>query len=210
MKLKIKICGMRDPENIAEVAKLQPDLMGFIFYPGSSRYAGETLKPSSLARLPETIKRTGVFVNTDPDRIKKTVIQYSLDIVQLHGDENPEACHQLTDTGVDVIKAFRITEDTDFEICEEYIDNTKYFLFDTYTNGYGGSGKKFDWAVLEKYTFSHPFFLSGGIAPGDEEEIGQISNPSFYGLDLNSRFEKKAGIKDIDRLSIFLSNIRGK
>lgn len=210
MSLKIKICGMREPENILGVANLKPDLMGFIFYPGSPRYAGETLKPENLICLPEQIKRVGVFVNSDSEKIAGAILRYSLDIVQLHGNESPEMCGRLTEKGISVIKAFNITEDSDFEACEMYTNCTKYFLFDTFTSKYGGSGKKFNWELLEKYNLVHPFFLSGGIAQGDISKIQKITNPAFYGIDLNSRFEVKPGLKNITMLKEFISGIRDK
>jgi phosphoribosylanthranilate isomerase len=210
MKLKIKICGMRFLENIREVGDLNPDLMGFIFYPDSQRYAGETLKPETLFDLPEEIKRVGVFVNTDTDKIYKTVMKYSLHFVQLHGEETPETCRHLSERGIDIIKAFNIKESEDFRLCDSYIKYTKYFLFDSFTSKHGGSGIKFDWVLLEKYNMGHPFFLSGGIALEDVSEIQKIANPAFYGIDLNSRFEVNTGLKDIGRLKTFISAIRNE
>ena len=210
MNLKIKICGMRQPANIMEVANLKPDLMGFIFYPGSPRYAGETLKTENLIFLSEEIVRVGVFVNMDIEKINKTILKYSLDMVQLHGDEDPEMCRQINENGVGVIKAFNIKESSDFVLCEKYINHTRYFLFDASTSKYGGSGKKLDWELLEKYNLKHPFFLSGGIAPGDEKEIKKIKNPAFYGIDVNSRFEISPGIKDFEKLKIFIADIRSR
>jgi phosphoribosylanthranilate isomerase len=210
MRLKIKICGMREPENILEVSNLKPDLMGFIFYPGSPRYAGETLSPEIVTNLPETIKRVGVFVNADPEKINLIIRKYSLDMVQLHGEETPEICRRLSATGIDVIKAFSLKENSDFRSCNNYIDYTKFFLFDSSTTKYGGSGRKFDWHILEKYDLGHPFFLSGGVAQEDVKDIQKITNSAFYGVDLNSRFEVQPGLKDIEKLKIFISGIRGK
>jgi phosphoribosylanthranilate isomerase len=208
MNIKIKICGMREPENIMEVADINPEMIGFIFYPGSLRYAGETLKPENLIYLPEKIKRVGVFVNSDPEKIKLTIRQYSLDMVQLHGDETPETCQMLNETGISVIKAFNIRNREDFKFCEKYIKWTKYFLFDASTSRYGGSGNKFEWKLLDNYNLGHPFILSGGIAPGDESNIIKITNPSFCGIDLNSRFEISPGFKNIGILKAFITGIR--
>jgi phosphoribosylanthranilate isomerase len=205
MKLKIKICGMRNPDNIRETACLNPDMLGFIFYPGSPRYAGETLKPDILFNIDEKIKKVGVFVNAEHDKIIRVIKKYSLDIIQLHGDESPETCSRLNDTGTEIIKAFNINEFSDFELCEKYLKYTKYFLFDSSSTKYGGSGKKFDWDLLEKYNMSHPFFLSGGIGPDDTEEILKIKNPAFYGIDLNSGFEIYPGVKEIEKLKTFIS-----
>ena len=210
MSLMIKICGMREQENMLEVANLKPDLMGFIFYPASPRYAANILNPEIFTRFPAGIKKVGEFVNTDFDEIKGTVYKYSLDMVQLHGDESPETCRRLSETGIHVIKSFNIKDSTGFKLCAEYIPYTNYFLFDASTSKYGGSGKKFDWKILDNYELGHPFFLSGGITPGDVYKILEIINPAFYGIDLNSKFEVKAGLKEVKTLEKFVHDIRNK
>jgi len=206
----IKICGMREPENILAVAGLRPDFMGFIFYPGSPRFAGELLKPEILAELAPEIRKTGVFVNEGLSGITRTVKKYSLDAVQLHGEEPPELCWQIREMGVQVIKAFSITEINSFELCSDFIDCTDYFLFDTMTISHGGSGRKFEWKLLDSYDPGHPFFLSGGISPEDIDSISQINNSSFYGIDLNSRFEIRPGLKDTEKLKKFTEGLRLK
>jgi len=208
MKLKIKICGMREPENILAVAELKPDFIGFIFFPDSPRVATDYLNKEIMAKLVPQITKTGVFVNADFDDITETVRKYSLDTVQLHGNETPELCCRLRDSLIPVIKAFNIHESSNFKICSQYISFTDYFLFDTLTPLNGGSGNKFDWRILENYTFGHPFFLSGGITPNDAVNILKITNPSFTGIDLNSRFEIKPGLKDIEKLKKIISELR--
>jgi phosphoribosylanthranilate isomerase len=208
MSLMIKICGMREPENIRKVTELKPDVMGFIFYRYSPRYAGEVLNPEIIAEFPSYIRRAGVFVNSTLKEITTTVRKFSLDIVQLHGNESPEMCRRLSETGITVIKAFNIEESTGFGLCSEFINGTKYFLFDAPTVIHGGSGNKFDWKILHKYDLGHPFFLSGGISPRDVSNVLGITNPAFHGVDLNSRFEVKPGLKDIDTLKKFIYEIR--
>jgi phosphoribosylanthranilate isomerase len=208
MNLKIKICGMRDPENILEVAELKPDLMGFIFYPSSPRYAVKISGHEIPIKFPPHIRKAGVFVNADFEMITGSVRKYSLDIVQLHGNETPDACHRLKETGIPVIKAFNIKKSSGFKLCSEFIPCTDYFLFDASTSGYGGSGYKFDWKILDKYDLEHPFFLSGGISLRDVKNILEIKNPAFYGIDLNSRFEVSPGLKNTDTLKKFISDIR--
>jgi phosphoribosylanthranilate isomerase len=210
MSLMIKICGMREPENVLEVAELKPDLMGFIFYRYSPRYATEILDPEIMAEFPHQIRKTGVFVNADFEEITGTIRKYSLDIVQLHGNESPDLCRRLRETGIEVIKAFSLKGIDDFRLCAEFILCTNYFLFDSPTANYGGSGYKYNWNILNKYELGHPFFLSGGISPRDVREILNIINPSFYGIDLNSRFEIEPGLKDIVTLKIFMQKIRLK
>jgi phosphoribosylanthranilate isomerase len=206
----IKICGMRETVNIKAAAELMPDLMGFIFYSGSGRFAGEMLNPEMVAKLPSGIRKTGVFVNADFNEIRDTVTKYSLNVVQLHGDESPALCSLIKDTGTQVIKAFSIGKNMSFSSCRDYIACTDYFLFDTMTINHGGSGQKFDWKLLDRYDAGQPFILSGGISPTDIDDIAGITNPSFYGLDLNSRFELEPGVKDIEKLKKFINELRNK
>ena len=208
MNLKVKICGMREPENILAVAELRPELLGFIFYHDSPRYAAEFLNPEILSKLLPYITKAGVFVDADFEEITETVRKYSLDMVQLHGNETPEVCHRLRDAGIEVIKAFNMNESSDFKMCSQYITCTNYFLFDALTTFYGGSGHKFDWRILDSYNSGHPFFLSGGITQHDAGNILKITNSSFIGVDLNSRFEIKPGLKDIEKLKKFISELR--
>lgn len=208
MSLKIKICGMREPGNILEAAELKPDLMGFIFYYGSPRDAAGILNHELCTILPPDIRKTGVFVNADYEVITGIVGKFSLDVVQLHGNETPELCRKLSDEGIGVIKSFSINENSDFKLCTEFIPYTDYFLFDTQTSEYGGSGNKFDWKILDYYDHGHPFFLSGGINGNDVKNILEFNNPAFYGIDINSRFEIEPGLKDINALKKFISDIR--
>lgn len=208
MNLKIKICGLREPENILEVAGLNPDYMGFIFYHASPRYAEKLLDPSILSRLPAGIHKTGVFVNSDLDHISRMVNQYSLDTVQLHGNETPDLCNCLRERGVKVIKTFSVSAKENFKRCSDFIGCTDYFLFDTSVSGFGGSGQKFNWSELNKYDLGHPFFLSGGISPDDYGIIREIDITSLFGIDLNSRFEIRPGFKNTLILEKFISEIR--
>jgi len=200
--MKIKICGMKYPENIKSVAALQPDLMGFIFYPKSPRYA-EPLDVATLESLPRSIKKIGVFVNEDLERILTLVFKYKLDGVQLHGTENIEICQQLKATGLLVLKAFSIADASNFKVTKKYEGVCNYFLFDTKTEAYGGSGVKFDWTILDEYTGETPFLLSGGIAADDTETILKINHPKMAGIDLNSKFEISPGLKNVELLKKF-------
>jgi len=210
MNIKIKICGICEQNNMADVADLKPDMMGFIFYPLSPRNMSDTMPTEIFTELPSDIRKVGVFVNEDLYTIQNTVLKYSLDIVQLHGNESPEMCWQLKETGIRIIKAFNINSPGDFGKCAVYVPFTSYFLFDTATEKHGGSGEKFDWGILGGYKLDHPFFLSGGIAPGDQYHLFRINNPAFHGIDLNSRFEIKPGIKNITLLKDFINDIRNK
>ena len=205
--LLIKICGMKIPENIRAVAALQPDFMGFIFYPKSPRYT-EPLDIATLNALPASIKKIGVFVNEELENILTIATKYSLDGVQLHGNELESMCKELHKSGFIVIKAFPIAEAYNFKVTKKYEGTCDYFLLDTKTDAYGGSGVKFNWRMLNEYVSETSFLLSGGIAPDDAEAILKIEHPKFAGIDLNSKFEVKPGEKNVEVLKGFLREIR--
>lgn len=203
--MKIKICGMKIPSNILAVAALKPDFMGFIFYPKSPRYA-EPLDKHTLDLLPNSIQKIGVFVNETLENILTTIYKYKLDGVQLHGTEMSAMCKELRDAGYIVIKAFPIEAAYNFKVTKAYENSCDYFLFDTKTDIYGGSGVKFNWNILNEYTGKTPFLLSGGIAPDDADAILKIDHPRLAGIDLNSKFELSPGLKSIDLLNAFMKN----
>jgi len=205
----LKVCGLKDPENIKQVAALKPDFMGFIFYPQSKRFVGEDFIMPAISL---EIKKVGVFVNASANHIIEKTNEYKLDLIQLHGDEPPEFCEDLSlalslkngeeTEVVSIIKAFRIDENFDFNVLKAYKNCCDYFLFDTKTNEYGGSGKQFDWKLLEKYDNSVPFFLSGGIGAEEFENLKmkKFKNEKIFAIDVNSKFEIEPGIKDIKKL----------
>ena len=205
--MKIKICGMKFPDNIAEVAALRPDFMGFIFYPKSPRFA-EPLDSATLKALPKSIKKIGVFVNENLENILTIAYKYDLDGVQLHGTELEGMCKELRKAGYIVIKAFPIAEAYNFKVTKAYEGSCDYFLFDTKTDAYGGSGLKFNWKMLDEYVGETPFLLSGGIAADDAEAILKIEHPKFAGIDLNSKFEVKPGEKNVELLKEFLKELK--
>ncbi|MDB5023456.1 MAG: phosphoribosylanthranilate isomerase [Mucilaginibacter sp.] len=196
--MKIKICGLKHPDNIEAIAGLLPDYMGFICYSPSPRYAAD-LQAETLASLPGSIYKTAVFVNEDAEIITKLRDTYNFDAIQLHGNEGPEFCHSFTDQ-VTVIKAFGVDKDFNFERLNEFAGRVDYFLFDTKTDKHGGSGLTFDWSLLNKYKLNVPFFVSGGLSLENLGEVRLINHPQFYGVDLNSRFETEPGLKDINKL----------
>ena len=191
----IKVCGMKYKENIKQVSALQPDMMGFIFYSESKRFVGEDFE---MPVIQAGIKKVGVFVDASAAYIIEKINRYKLDMIQLHGNEKPEFCEVLNHL-IPVVKAFGVNETFDLKAVEPYKNCCDYFLFDTKTTEYGGSGKRFDWTILEKYTNDVPFFLSGGIGP---EEIEEIKNGklNIYAIDVNSKFETEPGVKNIAKL----------
>ena len=196
----IKVCGMRDAENIREVEALGIDLMGFIFWPKSSRYVSE--RPSYL---PKKCKRVGVFVNEDIEQVKHIAADYALDYIQLHGSESPGYVQQLHDW--QVIKAISVSSRDDIATFKDYEGLVDYFLFDTKCTCMGGSGQLFDWSVLDSYDGNTPFLLSGGIGPDDAERVKAFHHGKCIGIDLNSKFELSPALKDINKLQEFIKEL---
>ena len=202
--MKLKVCGMQETENIAALASLQPDYMGFIFWEPSKRYC--TTVPTDI---PKHIKKVGVFVDETTKQIKEKVKLFGLDAVQLHGDESPRQCAALLNL-CEVIKAFRIGPDFDFKTLTPYQDHCTYFLFDTQGPLPGGNGTAFDWKLLAGYTLDTPFFLSGGIGLGHVEAIAEIRkrNLPIHALDINSQFESEPGVKKIEEIKEFKQSVQ--
>ena len=199
--MMIKVCGMRDAQNIRDVESLGVDWIGMIFWPKSKRYVAEV--PSYL---PGHLKKVGVFVDSTLDDILQHISDYQLDIIQLHGQESPDFAKALKPHTI--IKAFNIEKADDLLQTEKYEGIADYFLFDTKGKMVGGNGQKFDWSVLTAYQGKTPFLLSGGIGPEDVESVKSFHHPRCIGIDLNSRFESEPGFKDINQLKTFINNIR--
>jgi phosphoribosylanthranilate isomerase len=202
----IKVCGLKNPENIKAVTALSPDYMGFIFYGPSPRFIDE-LPVDIITSIPANIIKTAVFVNETAENINWLINKYGFDAIQLHGNESADFCNQFKGR-VKVIKAFGMNSDFDFNQLNAYADKVDFFLFDAKTDIYGGSGKTFNWAILNQYQLNVPFFLSGGLSLDNLNEVKEINHPQFYGVDLNSRFETAPGIKDINKLKTAFNIIK--
>ncbi len=220
--MKLKVCGMKYQENIEAVAALQPDYLGFIFYEKSPRNFDQ-----DIPELPETIKKTGVFVDVSIDFILKKVKKYNFKAIQLHGNESAEYCKALSQklkevstpldqtaltvisSGVEIFKVFSIKDEFDFEILKPYEGIVDYFLFDTKGKEKGGNGYTFDWNVLKDYNSTTPFILSGGIGLQEVDKIKAIlkTDLPIYAIDINSKFEIKPGLKNIHDLKEFKNKI---
>lgn len=190
---------MRDAENIRAVELLGVDWMGFIFYPSSKRYVDQLPE-----YLPKSAKRVGVFVNESVENVLSKIELFQLDIVQLHGHESPAYCKQLAQHNMQVIKAFGIADSFPSEKIAKYEGCCDYFLFDTQTVAYGGSGRKFDWDILQNYQGNIPFLLSGGIGFDDLQAIQKFSHPMCIGIDINSKFEFSPAKKNIQSIQQFI------
>ncbi|MFZ6012291.1 MAG: phosphoribosylanthranilate isomerase [Bacteroidota bacterium] len=202
-KIKLKICGMREAQNIAEVAEQQPDYMGFIFYEKSPRYVGQNFSPG---QLPASIKRVGVFVNERSPEIVNQVRRHQLDYVQLHGSETSQQCEQLRADNIKIIKVFSIDDDMSFEVTKPYQGVVDFFLFDTKGQYYGGNARTFNWEVLTRYDQQTPFFLSGGLSASNIRGISVLKGMNIHALDVNSGVELSPARKDINKI-IEIQNI---
>jgi phosphoribosylanthranilate isomerase len=202
--LKIKICGMRESENIKQILEFEPDYMGFIFYEKSSRIVTEAQMNEIIKLNFGETERVGVFVNESVEKIISFADRGYFDIVQLHGDESPEMVKNLKSEGLEVIKVFSVGEDFDSKILKKY-SVADYFLFDTKGKLPGGNGEKFNWNVLEKSKIKKPFFLSGGLAIEDMEIITSLEYKNLYALDFNSKLEVEPGLKDVEKLKKLLA-----
>ena len=198
MKPKIKICGLKDRENILDVIGLQPDYIGFIFHAPSSRFVDQ-LDPEWVKTL-QGAKKTGVFVNHPLEEVQAAINAYGFQAVQLHGDESPAYCMALRTQRVEVIKAFGIGAEYDWSHLIPYEDAADYYLFDTQSIQYGGTGKVFDWKLLEDYPSDKSYFLSGGLRYENIREALGLNDSRCYALDLNSKFETSPGVKNIELL----------
>lgn len=217
---------MRDAQNIREVSQLGVDMIGMIFYPKSPRYV--EMQSSHAGIIPDYAKedigvsvssktpaRVGVFVDDMVQNIVTRVVNYHLDYVQLHGNEPREMCENLRSTldpdirpGIKIIKAISVSDASDIQKYKEYVGAVDLFLFDTKCKTVGGSGRQFDWQVLEQYDGEVPFLLSGGIGPEDASRLHAFHHPKCIGIDLNSRFEIEPGVKDVEKLKGFLNEIQ--
>lgn len=203
----VKVCGLREPANIRAVERLAIDLAGFIFYPRSPRCVpGDELHAEAVrgCRKPAV----GVFVNASPAEMLRTAGRFGLRWLQLHGEESPVVCETLRSRGYGVIKAIRVAAASDLAAARNYEGCADYLLFDTRCDGYGGSGRRFDWAALDAYAGAVPFLLSGGLGPDCADALKRFAHPRFAGVDLNSGFETAPAVKDAGKLEKFILKIQ--
>ena len=211
LKVRVKVCGVTMPAQLEAFDEMGVDLAGFIFYPKSPRFMVNKIPAEYLRKFKGKIAKVGVFVNMHYDELMRTVEEYRLDMVQLHGDEIPRYCEQVANY-ITVIKAFRLSEDDPIDwMAKPYDEACDMYMFDTLGAGYGGTGKKFDWNVLKNSALDKLFFLSGGIEPGDEEKLKQFARENIakkmFAVDINSKFETSPGVKDIDKVREFCRNL---
>ena len=208
--MRIKVCGMTQIEQVDRLAELGVTFAGFIFYPKSPRYVFKHMTTTQI-RKENNINKVGVFVNAPVEEVLHMVDECRLHMVQLHGDESPKYCEKIADY-VSVVKAFRMSENDSVQwMIRPFMEVCDMFMFDTMGAGYGGTGKKFDWNLLNGQTIGKPFFLSGGIEPGDEESLRQFTTEpvakALFAVDINSRFELAPGIKQLEKIRTFAANL---
>jgi len=206
--MNIKVCGITQFKQLQQLEALNIDFAGLIFYKDSPRYMGNKITGKQIKDADFDIKKVGVFVDPGYSELLDAIDEYGLDIVQLHGNETPEMCEELS-AEVEVIKAFRIPGDKAIDIDEmvaDYDAVCDYYLFDTagLKESFGGTGQQFDWGILKKAKIEKPFFLSGGIGSDDAAKIKAFSHPDFFAIDVNSRFELSPGLKDMAAILKFL------
>lgn len=210
--MRIKVCGMTRPEQVMQLDELGVAFSGFIFYPKSPRYVFQHMSRPQIKQLKgKHINKVGVFVNSPIEALLQTVDDCGLHLVQLHGDETPRYCETVANY-VGVIKAFRLRDDDQILWkVKDYRDIADMFLFDTDGIGYGGTGKQFNWSVLKGLNIAKPFFLSGGIGPGDVEALADFGKDTvakdLFSIDVNSKFETIPGLKDMDALAKFVNAV---
>lgn len=204
-ELRIKVCGMKSTSNREAVEKLGVDFLGHIFYPKSKRWIGKNPEPGLFA---SKTPKVGVFVDENAFEIMGLAKNLGFEYVQLHGKENPKTCQLLKKQGLKIIKVFNVNESFRFFETQPYEKVAEFFLFDTKTNLPGGSGEKFNWEILKNYEGHTPFFLSGGITVDDVKKIKEINHPKLTGVDLNSGFEDEPGLKNVEKLKQFITELR--
>lgn len=207
--MEIKVCGLTQKANIRQIIDTGADYIGLIFYPASRRYLNAEPVTETFLKELKDIPKVGVFVNEDPARVAGYVKRYKLDVVQLHGGESPGYCWPAA-IGVPVWKAFQVDETFDFEQLKTYAPYCDRFLFDAAGEGHGGTGRSFDWSLLDDLSVPLPFMLAGGIGPADADKVKAIQHPGFKGIDLNSRFEHAPGLKDADLVKQFIYAVRNR
>ena len=203
-RLSLKVCGMK--HNTLEVAQLEPDYLGFIFFEKSKRNYDQ----AAIETLPEGIKKVGVFVDASIEFVLDKIQQFQFDVIQLHGSETPEYCKALqTDINVEIWKVFSIKDHFDFSVLEAYEAVVDKFLFDTKGKEKGGNGYTFDWSVLQDYPSQKPFILSGGIGLGEIPAVNELKKTKLplFGIDVNSKFEDKPGLKNIEALKSLFKDL---
>lgn len=212
LHLKLKVCGLTKRDQIDELISMNADFLGFIFYEKSPRYVLNHLSLDDISTIDHQGK-VGVFVNEEMNTMIEIAKKANLNFIQLHGDENADFVFELREklrpeTGI--IKTIRVgnqkpkIKNQIEEIINQQLSTVNFFLFDTDSKAFGGTGKQFDWSILNEFEIPLPYFLSGGISEENIENSETLKHKPFA-LDINSKFEIMPGNKDIDKIRQFKS-----
>jgi phosphoribosylanthranilate isomerase len=209
--MRVKVCGMTQLDQVDQLEEIGVTFAGFIFYPKSPRYALRHLTTAQIKKE-NKVNKVGVFVNASIDSVLQMVDECRLHMVQLHGDESPKYCEKIADY-ISVVKAFRLSDNDHIEwMIKPYMGVCDMFLFDTEGAGYGGTGKKFNWDILEGSVIGKPFFLSGGIQPDDSHKLKVFAQKpvanALFAVDINSKFEISPGVKDMAKIKKFIDELK--
>ena len=202
--LEIKVCGMRMADQIKQLSDVEIDYIGLIFHASSPRFVEQELSP----KLFGSKKKVGVFVNQPIEQILYTQSKYQLDAVQLHGQESVDLCASIQNRGIEVIRAFSIDKNFDFNRVLEFDGYADRFIFDARGDAPGGNGIRFDWNKLNEYEGATPFLLAGGISYDHLDELKYFEHPACIGIDINSKFERSPGDKDLITIKKFVHELR--
>ena len=208
--MRVKVCGITQQEQLVKLPETGATFAGLIFYPKSPRYVLRQMTTSQIKKE-SNVNKVGVFVNASVEEVLHMVDECRLHMVQLHGDETPRYCEKIADY-ISVVKAFRISDSDNIGWrIKDYMEVCDMFMFDTEGAGYGGTGKKFDWAKLHDVAVGKPYFLSGGIEPTDVEKLKAFSKlpeaKGLFAIDINSKFELLPGVKDMDSIKKFIQQL---
>ncbi|MBD2292038.1 phosphoribosylanthranilate isomerase [Anabaena sphaerica FACHB-251] len=206
--MRVKICGITQPQQSLAIASLGATALGFICVPTSPRYVTIEQIQAALVPLPKNIDTIGVFANSSTTQISDTVIASNLTGVQLHGDESPEFCYQLRQSlpDVEIIKALRVRSLEHLQTTANYIDYVDTFLLDAYhPQQLGGTGQTLDWQMLQAFSPSRPWFLAGGLTP--DNIIYALNQLHPHGIDLSSGVELSPGDKDLDKVALLFARL---
>lgn len=200
--MNIKVCGITQLKQLQQLEALDIDFAGLVFDKQSSKYIGDNISPEDIRAADFDVKKVGVFNNADFDFITEQVEKYSLDIVQLDGEESSGFCEELSED-IEVIKTFRIKkgEQNVDRLIDEYDLSCDYYLFDVEGN---------DYTFLAKSKIEKPFFISGNIRVEDAASLKSLTHPDLFAVNIDSSFEKEPGVKDMGLILQFREAIRKK
>ena len=199
---RVKFCGLRHKDDIADAVALGVDALGFVFYKPSSRSVAPEDAATLTRAVPAFLTRVGLFVNENAETIKRIFEIARLNLIQYHGEESPEFCDSV---GLPYIKAFRVQQDMDIRGAIDRYPNASGFLLDAYVKGQpGGTGERFDWGLIPR-SYA-PIILAGGLTPGNAKDA--IEQVAPWALDVSGGIESKPGRKDPDKMARFMDACR--